>query len=105
MRERTRKERKSEGANTCWFSPETPATLHLHPSVPSLCPIYPADKYLNISLSQQKDDEHGALPHLHTPGTKCCHLWIFLFSSTFFACNLYRAEPVQALAMNNLCLL
>lgn len=74
MGARTRKGRKSEEANTCCFSWETPATLYLHPLFSLTSSSYPAVKYLNTSLLQHKADQHGALSYLHTPGTKCCHL-------------------------------
>lgn len=85
----TRKGRKSEGANTCWFSPETPAT-YLHLLFSRTSSSFPAVKYLNISLSQHKADQCGALSHLHTPGTKCCHL-LDLFCPTFSTCVLYKS--------------
>ena len=92
MRERTKKGRKSEGANTCCFSRETPAT-YLHPLFSLTLSSYAAVKYLNTSLSQHKADQHGALSHLHTPGTKCWHLLDLPFLS-----HLLYLHPLQSWA-------
>lgn len=92
IRERTGKGRKSEGANTCWFSRETPATLDLlHPLFSLTSSAHPAVKYLNISLSQHKADQHGALSHIHTPGTKCCHLLDLPFLSHLLRLHLLQS--------------